>query len=156
MSEIDELETIARESEAAEKIETAKEGELINKVQEMDDEQKMERAMTKAAVILGAASKGVNFIWPEITATSSDEFFQVGLPKTAAVLVKYDTGEPAPAWLKNIMDMVNRWKEEGELAAFIVQIGMQARAELKAAREAEAMEQEAADNGEKSEPRATE
>lgn len=150
------VEAIIRKAEAREQQEAtgmdAKEGELLDKQKEEADQEKMQRAIKKAALAMGVICGGVKKLYPEVQVTQSLEFFEKGTLKAAVVLVKYDDGTPPPPWVQKLMTIWGRWQEEADFAIFLGLTMRQALKEIRLHEEAmQKAEQEAADNGNQSE-----
>jgi hypothetical protein len=121
----------------------AKEGELIQEQQATEDEIKFKEAIEKAQVVMGGFMGGVNKLFDYVQWGENDkeaqDFYNLGVYRTADVLKKYDT-PGAPGLLAEIWEA---WKEEIKLGAFFAGAGWEIYNQVKA--ENARLEKEAAD-----------
>ena len=130
----------------------AKEGELIQEQQATEDEIKFKAAVEKAQVVMGGFMTGAEKLFPFVKFGKDDKeaqnFYNLGVYRTADVLKKYDTpGAPGV-----LAEMWEAWKEEIKLGAFFAGAGWEIFKQVKAEEARLEKEEKNKEGGEHAQP----
>jgi len=149
------VEKLNREADQADDSEQhaqAVEGEIISQQAETVEQARYQKAMEQGAAIMGWIVGGVGFIWPYVQ-IEDKELLATGAQRHADVLIKYNLEsmgtDAMPQWLKDYMPEIKLAMLYG-MTGFAIWMQVQAYKAMEA--EAKKQKEEAAKNGNQSEP----
>jgi len=149
---VEKLNREADQAEAGEQHAQTVEGEVISAQAETVEQARYQKALEQGAAIMGWIVGGVGFVWPYVQ-IDDKELLATGAQRHADVLMKYNLesvgADAMPQWLKDYMPEIKLAMLYG-MTGFAIWMQVQAYKAMEA--EAKKQKEEAAKNGNKSEP----